>query len=279
MIALGHAGWSLTLLPELGGAIGSLRHAGHDVLRPTPADARGPLETACFPLVPYANRIAGGRFVFDGQDYHLPRNADGQAHPLHGVGWQRAWEVAAVDARSVTLRHEHPGDGDWPWAYAAEQEFRLAQDGLHLSLSVTNRDSRPMPAGLGFHPYFPATADTRLGFEAQSVWLADAEMLPTAPAAAAHFADWSAGDGVRRTSLIDNAYAGWSGEARIASPSGTLRLTGDGTPYLHVFTPPGEDYFCAEPVSDMPDALNRAPTVTVLAPGQTRRIAMSIGLE
>jgi len=279
MIMLDHAGWGLALLPELGGAISSLRHDGRDVLRPTPAGARDPLEAACFPLVPYANRIAHGRFAFDGQDYHLPLNADGQPHPLHGVGWQRAWEVGAVDLESATLHHRQAADVDWPWSYAAEQHFRLSERGLQVTLSVTNRDPRPMPAGLGFHPYFPASPDTRLTFDAESVWLADAEMLPTDPAEVAHLADWSAGDAVQRTCLIDNAYAGWSGQARIDAPFGTLHLTGESTPYLHVFMLPGADFFCAEPVSDMPDAPNRTPGMTALAPGETRQIGMALTLS
>jgi aldose 1-epimerase len=275
---LSYAGWSLSLRPELGGSISTLRHQNRDVLRATPAGATDPLETACFPLVPYANRIANGRFTFAGQNYDLPRNAPGQDHPLHGVGWNCAWSTGGQDDRSVTLLHSHVADVTWLWNYAAEQRFELSEKGLHITLSVENRDTRSMPAGLGFHPYFPATPKTLLQFEAHSVWLADAAMLPTQSAAVDHFADWSVGETVQRTSLIDNAYAGWIGVARIEGPFGALELTGEGTPFLHVFMPPNADFFCAEPVSDMPDALNRAASLAVLAPGQSRRITMALTL-
>jgi aldose 1-epimerase len=274
-INLSCAGWSLTLRPDLGGSIATLRHDGRDILRPTPATATDPLESACFPLVPYANRIANGRFSFDGRACHLPTNHPGQAHPLHGIGWKSAWTVSGQDEHSATLIHSHNADENWPWTYAAEQHIELSERGLRITLSVENCDTRPMPAGLGFHPYFPATPETCLQFEAKSVWLADAQMLPTQTAEAAHFADWSTGETVQRTSLIDNAYADWCGSAHIEAPFGSLELTGENTPLLHVFMPPGADFFCAEPVSDMPDALNRAK-VTTLKPGQSRRISMTL---
>ena len=68
MIVLAASDWTTVLRPELGGSVASLTWKGRDVLRPTPAEATDPLQTACFPLVPYANRIAGGRFAFGGRE-------------------------------------------------------------------------------------------------------------------------------------------------------------------------------------------------------------------
>lgn len=277
-LTLTHKGWSLVLRPDLGGSVASLRLDGVDVLRATPADAADPLDTACFPLVPYANRIGDGRFAFAGIDHALPLNADGQAHPLHGVGWKHSWDVAESDARAATLVHTHPGDAHWPWIYGAEQRFELGGAGLRVTLSVANRDTAAMPVGLGFHPYFPATPETRLRFTADAVWLTDAGLLPVERVPAGQLADWAAGDAVCRAALIDNAYEGWSGSATIETPGRTVRLGGEGTPYLHVFTPPGADFFCAEPVGTMPDAVNRAPLVQALEPGRTHRIAMTLAL-
>ncbi|MGA1800064.1 aldose 1-epimerase [Sphingomonas sp. 4RDLI-65] len=275
MLHLEAGDWKVALQPDLGGTIAALTYRGRDVLRPSPAGANNPLEAGCFPLVPYANRIADGRFVFAGESYALPRNMEGQDHPLHGVGWLRGWDVQASDASSAVLVHTHEADANWPWSYHAEQLVTLDESGLRVSLSVRNDSDRAMPAGLGFHPYFPAGEDTRLSFDAGSVWLADDAMLPTERTGATHFADWSRGDGVVRASLIDNAYEGWDKAATIATPDDTITLTGEGTPYLHVFTPPGLGFFCAEPVSDMPNALNLADP-TILAPGEARTIAMGL---
>jgi len=53
--------------------------------------------------------------------------------------------------------------------------------------------------------------------------------------------------------------------------------------WLHIYAPPGEDFFCVEPVSHRPDALNAADPaaegVRVLAPGKSHSIAMTLEVE
>ena len=97
--------WSLELLPNLGGAIGALRHEGRDVLRPAPKGTLDVLATSCFPLVPYANRIANGRFEFDGQTHRLPLNFGDHPHSLHGLGWQAEWTVTEAGAALAESSH------------------------------------------------------------------------------------------------------------------------------------------------------------------------------
>jgi aldose 1-epimerase len=89
VIRLAAGGWSATIRPELGGAVLGLDWRGHPVLRPTPDGSNDILETACFPLVPYANRIAGGRFAFGGHRVALPVPERFAPHALHGDGWLR----------------------------------------------------------------------------------------------------------------------------------------------------------------------------------------------
>ena len=58
---------------------------------------------ASFPLVPYVNRIRGGRFTFRGREVRLAPNMAGDPSPLHGQGWLSPWQVeraGRVDARS-----------------------------------------------------------------------------------------------------------------------------------------------------------------------------------
>lgn len=153
-LRLAAGAWEATLLPSLGGAVATLRRSGIDILRPTPREPEGALDTACFPLVPYANRIAFGRFRFAERDIVLPRNFGDHPHTLHGVGWQRPWTVVDVRDDAATLRLTHAGDQDWPWPFEAEQRFQLEAGGMRTTLSLTAGDVA-MPAGLGLHPYFP----------------------------------------------------------------------------------------------------------------------------
>jgi aldose 1-epimerase len=281
-VRLAAGDWEAELAPEVGGAIFALRWRGRDVLRPTHAGTTAPLETASFALVPYANRIAHGAFTFEGLDYRLPLNFGDHPHVLHGLAWQQPWSVAASDGASARLTLEHAADAVWPWSFAADQVIAL-DDGLSVTLTLTNRDDRPMPAGLGMHPYFPRAADTRLTANFDGAWLADATMLPTERVAPDRFGDWAAGDRVDRAELVDHVHDGWDGLARIESGGMTVRLTAEGTRWAHLYMPPGEPYFCFEPVSHLPDAVNaRDPAdagVRVLQPGEGMTIRMRIEVE
>ncbi|TPE62647.1 aldose 1-epimerase [Sandaracinobacter neustonicus] len=269
-------GWELTLLPELGGSIGSLSHKGRDILRPTPPGATDPLQTACFPLLPYVNRIAQRSFNFGGRRWLLSANFGDHPHSLHGVGWHRAWEVTHATAASATLSLKHPGGNGWPWPFHAEQRFALLPDGLSASLSIRNLADEPVPAGLGFHPYFPRFPDSRLQANLSAAWTADATQLPLARVPADHFGNWAEGDSLTRPSLVDNAHEGWTGPARISGGGGlSTLLSATGADGLHLYIPPGEDFFCAEPVTHLPDAINREG-MDLLAPGQTLSIEMRI---
>lgn len=267
--------WELVVDPALGGTIAALRRGGLDILRPTPAGSDSPLETGCFPLVPYVNRIAGGRFTIDGEERHLPRNMTGQAHPLHGVGWLRRWSVTEQAAASITLAHDHAPDKHWPWAYAAEQRFTLSREGLRVTLTITARDDRAMPVGLGFHPYFTVAGVRSLRFHAGSMWLSDETLIPVERTGPHDLADWDSGEGVMRQTLIDNSYDEWTGEAVIVRDDGDVRIGGENTPFFHLYMPPGADFFCAEPTDAIANAVNR-PDPAMLAPGERRTIAMAI---
>jgi aldose 1-epimerase len=275
VISLAHADLTLELLPDLGAAVATLRHQGRDVLRPTPAGASDPFETAAFALVPFANRIAGGIFRLSGREVRIERNAPGQAHPLHGHGWRRPWRIDSVERDRVALSFEHAADS-WPWRYAATQILTLQADRLEVALSLENRDSSAMPAGLGWHPYFHKGAGALLEAQLQGVWLTDEECLPTRLAAASRFGEWGRGDALARSELIDHCHTGWSGTARILLPEARLRLTLSASPalrWLHLYSPPDKDCFCVEPVSHMPNAVNRPepPGVTgleLLEPGE-----------
>lgn len=270
-------GWALALLPELGGSVGALRHRGHDVLRPAPEGGSDVLATGCFPLLPYANRIANGRFEFGGRAYRLPLNFGDHPHSLHGLGWQAAWAVAGAGADHATLTHAHDGGASWPWAYRATQRFVLAPGEMRIELSIANSGNAPMPAGIGLHPYFPCDTGTRLAFEAERVWLADATMLPIEAAGAGAFGDWSDGAPVAGETLIDNAYEGWRGMARVEQRWGGVTMRAEAARVLHLYRPPDAGFFCAEPVSHLPDAVNRSG-MDVLAPGATLALEMTLSV-
>lgn len=283
---------SLVLAPEIGGAIVGWTFGNIPLLRRPMPDAIVPGNVrglGCFPLVPFSNRIAWGRFRWDVSDYTPERNFGDHPHTIHGIGWQSAWGVASVSATSasLTLRHEATGAQarHWPFAFAAEQCFTLARDALHVTLALTNLHQGSAPAGLGLHPYFPRTGTPTLRFSAAHVWLNGEDFLPAQRIAVPPEWDHAAGKRIGSASL-DNCFAGWDGRAHITWASGGpgLAIEADGLfRHLIVYTLPGQDFFCVEPVSHMTDAVNRADAVPdhglrILAPEETLRGAVTFRL-
>lgn len=277
-ITLRHADWAVTLLPSAGGSIGSLRLRDIPILRGCADDETDPLHTACFPLVPYVNRIADCRFDFAGRRWQLAPNFGAHPHCLHGVGWQRPWRVAWTDGRAARLELVHDSDADWPWPFEAEQLFEVADAGFSATIRIRNTANEEVPAGLGFHPYFPRLPDSRLTARLGAAWTADATQLPLARVQPDHFGDWARGDTPARDQLVDNAHEGWDGRAEIRGGGLVVRMTATGTDGLHLFMPPGADFFCAEPVTHLPDALNRG-RMPCLAPGAAFAITMRLSVD
>ncbi|WP_311268236.1 aldose 1-epimerase [Sphingobium sp. WCS2017Hpa-17] len=272
-------GLEAALSPAIGGSLLGLALDGVDLLRRAPDGAGDPLAMASFPLVPYANRIADGRFAFKGADYQLPLNFGDHPHSIHGFGWQASWTASETGETSTRLIHEHRGEAHWPSAYRAEQRVTLTPSQLSISLSATNIGYVAIPIGLGFHPYFLADEATTLTFGAQGLWLSTPDMLPDAQAPADALGDWSSPAIVRGTSLVDNAYTGWDGTAVVQRGDGVrLTVTATGADCLHVYRPPDSVDFCLEPVSHMPDAINR-DGMPILAPGETASLSMTIAID
>ncbi|ALL12231.1 aldose 1-epimerase [Caulobacter henricii] len=279
MIAVEKGAARLELLPDTAGAVRRFSVAGRDILLVAPEGANDALQTAHFPLVPFCNRIPKGRFTFDGREVVLPPNLGDHPHALHGQGWRGAWTVDPAAAGQAVLSYDHT-PGDWPWAYRAEQRFVLGEASLRITLSVTNKGDQPMPAGLGFHPYFPLRPGERLKAAVDGVWLIDPDVLPTVHHQGAWGPDWVSGAGVAgHPDLIDHCYTGWDQRAELSAPglpTTTITASAD-CRWLHVYVPPGQDFYCVEPCASRPNPFGKGETgMVTLAPGQTRSVRMEI---
>ena len=291
VITLRAEAFRLRLAPEAGGMVTRYwleRGRVWEWLRPASEMAlsqRDGYQAAAFPLVPFSNRIRGGRFSFEGREVVLPMNRPPERHAIHGQAWQASWTAREVSATRALLEFCHAPDA-WPWTYRATQRFTLSPMGLTIELALHNESNTPMPAGLGWHPYFLRTPRTTLTAPVDRIWLTDAEMLPTELVSSPITTRLSAGVTIDSVSL-DNGFTGWSRRAVIDWPELDARLVVTAEPpldFLTVFIPPSLPFFCVEPVSHATDALNLSgPAAEVgrrpLAPGATLRASITLTPE
>ncbi|MCR9279350.1 MAG: aldose 1-epimerase [Pseudomonadaceae bacterium] len=255
IVSLEHADWALQLDPALGGSVLRLQHCGADLLRTAVTPCNSPLESAAFPLLPFVGRIDQGRFVIGDETIELGATPGAGPHALHGHGWRGRWNAQMSYPDRVVLDFEHMPDA-WPWHYCAQQVFVLSEEALTLNLSISNRSAEPMPAGLGWHPYF-AKSGARLYAPVQRWWPGGADSTPTR---SQEIARSGMLEQVDVTALfLDNAFQRFGQHASIEWPERGQRLdmeTSANLGHCLVYTPANADYFCFEPVSHAPNAHN-----------------------
>ncbi|MEN2674177.1 aldose 1-epimerase [Herbaspirillum huttiense] len=281
-VDLARGDWQVRVLPALGGALASASWRGQPVLRPSAEEAlqQGLVRrSACYPLLPFSNRIADAAFSFEGRAYVLTANFDNEPHAIHGLGFQRPWQVRSSSAETVTMQLEHasPAAGEWPFALRATQVVTLEGDDLVLQLEVENLDQRRAPCGLGWHPFFPlisAAQPTQLQTHWQAMLLNGPDKLPcgSVPPPDTRHLD---------TLTIDNCFTDWSGQAIMTGPHHRITLTASTALRCAVlFRPSGQPFYAFEPVSHPNNALHGiAPAMHILEPGQRLAGEMRLSLS
>ncbi|MEO7106063.1 MAG: aldose 1-epimerase [Rhodoferax sp.] len=268
--------------PELGGCIAGLWLGGIPVLRSTPLqDLHSVRQAASYPLIPFSNRVGQATLQWNGTDHPLVKNWAPDPHAIHGVGWERPWDLLEASDTFALLSYEHKVDDAWPFDFDSSQAFKLEDHALELSLSITNQSSNAVPVGLGWHPYFIKRADTHVQFEATGRWEMGDDKLPT------HRAPSAGLDVACATLDVDHCFDGWSGVVRLRDSVLQTRVVSS-LSRLVVYSTPQSDSIAIEPVTHVNDAVNRmAQTgasaddlgICILQPGQTLSRAMRIEVE
>ncbi|MGY2254651.1 aldose 1-epimerase [Pseudomonas reactans] len=273
----------LTLAPATGGSIvnWTVLATGQPLLRHSDAHAINtglPGKLGCYPLAPWSNRIAEGGFDNPDGWLALAPNSLTDPLPIHGSAWQKAWQVVSQATDEVVLEMAC----DTPFAYHAEQRFRLENGELSITLRVTHLADKPAWHGLGLHPYLPRTAGTRLQAKASQVWMSDAAKLPTALAPVPAAWDFQQLKSLPE-GLVDNGFCDWDGHCLIEQPElgYTLECQATGSDYFLLYCPPGLGFFCIEPVSHPVNAhhLPGRPGLKLLEQGQSVELAFTLNYQ
>jgi aldose 1-epimerase len=220
-------------------------------------------------LFPFPGRIPGTKFVWEGKTYDLePSDKFGNA--IHGFCHTRPWRVIEQSSQRVVGQfHAWQDDPSlqarWPADFQLTASYELSGNRLLMEYLVENPGDRPLPCGLGTHPYFRVAIGT--GDPNETVvrvpvthrWeLAD--MLPTGrrlplPQAAALTAGEKFAalefDDVLSGLTFQNGHC----ESSLTSASGDCTVTlrcNDVFRELVVYTPPHREAICIEPYTCVP---------------------------
>ncbi|HEX7659317.1 MAG TPA: aldose 1-epimerase family protein [Pseudonocardiaceae bacterium] len=274
------------VVTQVGAGIRAFEVAGVPYLQTYPEDQAPPMGSGAV-LVPWPNRVAGGRWEWRGETHQLTITEPARGNASHGLVRRRPWSVESQAEGHVRLGIDIPAEDGWPVPLRTTIEYGLDSDGLTVRHTVRNIGDRAVPFGLGTHPYprvgTVPLADCDLRLAATTVLPLDhATMIPSGPAMPVSgttydFRKPRSLSGVR----LDTPFGGCKpAEDGLIHHSLTSRLGGGvdvwAEPdfrWVQVFLTdgfPGQVTAIAiEPMTCPPDALNSGVDLIVLEPGES----------
>jgi aldose 1-epimerase len=199
-------------------------------------------------LTPWPNRLDGGHYAVAGEDYHLSLSEPARGNAIHGLTRWEPWIEVAYDRTEVTLRCLPHGQHGYPFAVQVDTTYRLDSSGLHVTVTATNKGSRPAPWGAGAHPYLtvgtPTIDECELELPADRWQPVDERLLPAGPAQDVTGTDYDLRTARKLAGVhLDTAFTGLRREA---DGLAWVRLSGGGlttamwldaaNPWLQAFT-------------------------------------------
>jgi aldose 1-epimerase len=251
----------LTIEPEAGARFGSLQVHNEELLA---TEGDGPIDWGCYPMAPFAGRIRQGRFRFRGRTYQLQRNLWPNA--IHGTVFDRPWSVVTSETNRAVF--EIDLGRRWPFAGRVKHTVSLAADRLEATLEL--EADEPMPAWLGWHPWFRRTlssaASVRLENHAERMYERGPDGLPTGSLVEPTTGPW------------DDAFTELNGPARLKWP-GLLSLELESTAAVRVVYDERPHAVCVEPQTAPPNAIELAERASTEPPtaGPGRPMAVQMG--
>lgn len=275
------AGEHRATIVEVGAGLQRYTHRGVDVTCGYGEDELPP-KGCGITLVPWPNRIRGGRYSFEGVEYQLPLTEPAAGNAIHGLGrWVRWGKVEHVPT-AVTLRLDVVPQNGYPFPIRVDVTYALHPEaGLTVTLAAVNVGRTRAPFGAGSHPYFStrghALADSTVKLPARDLLVTDEQGVPvgTRPVAGSEY-DLRRGRRLKGLRL-DDGFTGLAvpdgrGAAEVRTRAGGARMWFDETfRFLQVFTKdeltPGRPGIAIEPMTCAPDAFNTGAGLIVLEPG------------
>ena len=252
-------------------------------------------------LFPFPNRIAQGRFRWNGQAYELTK-ADAFGNAIHGLVMDQPWRIVDEKPESVTGEfHLHRDAPDrkklWPADFRIRVTYRVAGPALRCEIEVRNPDQVPLPWGFGTHPYFKVplvaggqAADCLVDVPADEFWELD-DCLPTGkrlPVSGSR--DLRGGrelKGLKLDDVLTNVTVkNQAVLTRVIDPAAglqILQLSDRSFREMVVYTPPHGQSVCIEPYTCVTDAINLSAReidggLQILPPGQQANLWIEIAV-
>ena len=265
---------------EVGAGLRRYAHRGVDVTF-TYGDGDLPPKGCGAVLVPWPNRLRGGKYTFDGKAYQLPLSEPPTGNAIHGLGRWARWVPVRHETSAVTLALDIVPQAGWPFEVRVEVTYALdAVGGLAVTGVARNTGTGRAPFGAGFHPYLSTRGrgigEVTVKVPARDRIVLDEAKVPVGMQSVAG-TPYDLRRGRRLGALrLDDGFTGLStaggrGAVLVRTRSGGAQVWFDETfRFVQVFTPDlvagGLPGVAVEPMTCPADAFNSGTGLIVLTP-------------
>lgn len=237
---------------------------------------------------PWPNRLAGGRYEWDGKSYSVPINEPNRNTALHGLVSAELWTITELSEADVVLKYSLNASSAYPSDVEMVAHYSLDSEGLHVTVTATNTGPRSAPFGICPHPYLVAGSAPldkwTLEVAAESYLEVSADRLLPLELSEVDGTDFDFREGaVLKGREIDHAFTnifaedGGLSTLLVSDPSGTFvgMNWDESCPWVQIHTADKADPslsrhgLAVEPMTCPPDAFNSGTDVVKLYPGET----------
>jgi len=230
-------------------------------------------------LFPFANRVKDGTYQFNGETYHLDINQKEEHNALHGLVYNKTFEVIKQNITetfaSITLKYDEKNiSSGFPFTYSIQLEYVLTQNTLDLIVKIKNTDSKTFPFTLGWHPYFLSSDlfKSSLLFDCNKKTVLDERNITKGISYIDHVECLQIKD-----QSFDDCYVLNSNEVTFLTPKYILILTStEEDSFLQIYTPPHKNTIAIEPTTGVSDSLNNNIGLKTLHPDETYSITWNL---
>jgi galactose mutarotase-like enzyme len=241
-------------------------------------------------LFPIVGRLQGDSLRIDGQSFAMEKHGFARRSTFELVTHETDWALFRLTDDAATR-------AQYPFSFALDAEFALAETWLEMTVTVRNTGDAPLPFSFGYHPAFAWPIPGGGGREAHEIVFENAEtgalrrvtpegmIGPDAKASPVH------GDRFRLNDALfaDDALV-WTDLAShrltYGAPGATaLVIDFPDTPHLGIWTKPGAAFVCVEPWAGHADPLgyrgdfHEKPGVMTLDPMAERSFRMDVAVR
>ncbi|HEV7624220.1 MAG TPA: aldose epimerase, partial [Amnibacterium sp.] len=146
---------------ELAASLRGLVVDGVPLVQDYGADAL-PSQASGITLVPWPNRVRGGRWRLDGAEQQLDLTEPARGNATHGLLRNTGYRVTDRSEAAVTLTSPVFPQHGYPFHLDTSVRFEVGADGLTVTHGIHNAGPGTAPVGIGVHPYL-RVGDTPFG--------------------------------------------------------------------------------------------------------------------